>query len=610
MQATPTYAQPSNRDGGNMRIASGATFVMTGGTISGGKAGNNGDSIYVDGGISITGGSVDGEIYFAGGAGVISAPTTVSGPVVFANKTNIQETLNGVSTSADKQGTYSEIANVLGKGGQVLIGHYHCLECGTVCCTKHKNVSFTPITQASIDAANRAMPTTTGNYYVAEDCNYYNQGNMNSADITVNICLNGHTVGCTNTSATGGRMYSLNNSATKNCTLGITDCSAEETGAVVRNFVEDSTAQGTTIWVNKPDNTFNLYRGTIDASNVYLKRPNIFGTVLALTNGNANIYGGTLIGSTCEITAEAKGVEGGSTIYASGASTINVYGGTIKDGKVISNVAGQEVKGGNIFITGTSVLNIHGGVISGGEAVDGGNIATADKAELNIYGGVIENGRAYYTETKDNEFWGGNGGNIWITGKATMSGGTIQNGIAFNKDGGNLAVGMTNSDFTMTGGTIKNGASHYSYRGNVSVYKAGAKFTMTGGEITYDTDFKLDADDEAILKSEIKNSKGVVKLTKGHDYKGGIYVTVTSAIVNISGNAMIYGCGTHDIYLTSDALITIGELTEGADIGVSMNKPGVFSNTGKDYISYIRSNDSNYIVVVSDNGLKLENVIK
>ena len=157
-----------------------------------------------------------------------------------------------------------------------------------------------------------------------------------------------------------------------------------------------------------------------------------------------------------------------------------------------------------------------------------------------------------------------------------------EEGYLYNCGGGVVVSGGT---FTMTGGNI---AGNTGSGGGVYLSKDGA-FTMTGGKITRNAAYR----------------------------GGGVYVN--NGTFELSGNPTITGntkadettVNNVDLYqLYAKPVITIGEdgLSPVASIGVTMDKPGVFTSgwsthmKDKDPAAYFSSDSTGYHVALGDDG--------
>ena len=194
--------------------------------------------------------------------------------------------------------------------------------------------------------------------------------------------------------------------------------------------------QGTVIWVYWQNDTLNTYRLTLDASNV----KSGWGLAIA-THGTANLYDTVVVGGTAQAyygentKSEIKDEEGnviasgyvktvggssvgGGAIHVVDTGTVNMFGGTIRDGIAVyrymegSNGVNSErsIGGGNVYVNG--VFNVTG---------------------TEEYPAVIENGKALaYVGNEGDElstYVTAQGGGVYLyEGTMTVNGNVIISG--------------------------------------------------------------------------------------------------------------------------------------------------------------------------------------
>ena len=175
---------------------------------------------------------------------------------------------------------------------------------------------------------------------------------------------------------------------------------------------------------------------------------------------------------------------GGNILVTGANAALNLYGGTVSGGSMVSGGYNYHIYGGNIGLTEGATLNIHGGTVTGGSITvnqqgtaihGGGNIYAADST-VNIYGGTISNGTVtarYSNKTAATRKAYGAGGNIAVkNGTLNIEGGLIDNGsldvyckstcttsnpkVEAQAYGGNIYCAGTTTA-TISGGTISNG---------------------------------------------------------------------------------------------------------------------------------------------------------
>lgn len=218
-------------------------------------------------------------------------------------------------------------------------------------------------------------------------------------------------------------------------------------------------------------------------------------------------------------------------------------------------------------------------------------------------GGKIKgNNDGYQYETKSGLY-------VESTGRINLYGGTVadcgnagvmtKDGGTFNMYGGEISwnrcttygggVRLESGTFNMYSGTIIN---NYAEERGGGVYVSGnATFNMRGGTIT-------------------QNS---TSWTRTDAYGGGVFVFYNGTM-NVSGAPVITDNKTsepsnlhlqyHETY-EAQVHVFIGELTEGANIGVSLMQPGVFSFDGREHIKYFTSDNSAYKVARAGENLML-----
>lgn len=401
------------------------------------------------------------------------------------------------------------------------------------------------------------------------------------------------------------------------------DCSANTSGMIgitgqayiFDGYFEAADMNGTGALANlQVSGNYKGYLAVYKATLVGAKAKNggIIGSTAEGTN--INIYSGNLIG------AEVSG--NGGAIYSTNG-TVQIKGGTIS--------GGEATQGGNIY---AKALTMTGGTVSGGTSNGyGGNICVTGDSEIS--GGKIENG----TNTNSNQS-GGNicvssgsltisgedtlicggkaqeGGNISVRSSAslTLDGGTVTGGEAV-KRGGNIAMYGT---FVMNGGTVSNGVANL-YGGNVSGYANKTNITINGGTITggsligseteqdpaslYGYNLCMDDNDSKDIALTINGGtitgagERNISLTSVHILSGDAVATTT-----VSGAPVI-----DDLRLGTDRMLTVGELTEGASIGISRFEiAGLFApETSADYAGYFYGTHEGVSVSSDDTGLIL-----
>jgi len=251
--------------------------------------------------------------------------------------------------------------------------------------------------------------------------------------------------------------------------------------------------------------------------------------------------------AACDVTIDLNGftwsTKNTRAIYNYANTTLTIMDSSeAKTGKIVSTGRNNNA-GGVLAVYGN--FNLRGGsiVLENPVALQSGGVVymNATGYVFNMYGGTITGGSIASTDTKS-----ANGGNVYIyNGTFNMYGGEILNGKAVGTAeypgfGGNLAVRPT-AVANLYGGTISGGAA----------------------DIGADINLMVNADAGATLN------------ISGTNVAGEVYVPSAMATVTVSGTAVI-----GELELVEDAIVTVGELTEGASIAV--NKATEFTGALED----------------------------
>ena len=547
---------------GGVRVQARTTsFTMTGGTITGNSAGRDGGGVYITGGtFTMTGGSITGNTVGSGynGGGVyadINATVTLSGAPVITENKDADGTVNNVYL--DKDEVYGEGGTFIGEGGLsstssigvtvdtgrmpttdgsyttiaeaaegytitaddaklvsadagvgynvrkkdntlVLVKgelpHEHPI-CGKTCGhtgnEKHTDdIEWKPVSSLS-------DITEAGSYYLTKDVE--TSGTWELTD-GVNLCLNGHSIKCTNTAE-----YYPVISIKENITFTLTDCEGgetphtfkkDDTGRWVQDASGEITVKGVIFratdvsgrGVGVSGGTFNMYGGTVCGGSLGS------GGGVHVSSGTFNMYGGRISGNVSKDTSDG----GGGGVYVCNSSTFNMsgnaavsgntaqYGGgvylssnsafSMRDHAAISGNSAA-MTGGGVFVSSGSIIMSSDAVISGNSAGNnGGGIYISYPGTFTMENGTISGNSA-----------ANNGGGVYVhnSGAFTMNSGSISGNRA-TKNGGGVYVESIGTTFTMKDGTIGGStaadANTADYGGGV--YVKNGTFTMSGGKVT------------------------------------------------------------------------------------------------------------------------------
>jgi len=333
---------------------------------------------------------------------------------------------------------------------------------------------------------------------------------------------------------------------------------------------------------------------TVPASNVYMT-----------SSATLNIYGGT-IRNGVPYTSDASG-----NINVVNKGYVNMYGGTIIGGQHMVNEDGSAYNSISSTVAsvrmGGGTFNMYGGTIQGGLSKNGGNgggVFGANSAVLNIMGGTIKDGKATAyggniggagttiniggTALIDNGEAVEGGGNIYVANSAVtvnITGGTIRGGEA--KVGGNIML-QTNTkggSVNISGGVIEGGNATNASEGGGNIYAVkGSALTITGGTIK---DGVATNNGGNIYSANDLNLSNVTVSGGEAKYGGNVY-TPTGYTLTLGENAQILG---------GKAALGGGNISLGANAAFVMNG-GVVANgtltnatTGAHWGGNIRANN-------------------
>lgn len=282
------------------------------------------------------------------------------------------------------------------------------------------------------------------------------------------------------------------------------------------------------------------------------------------TGCSFDLYSGTLrmVTSVADSTATSQ-VKLGGTICAEGTALVTIHGGRIYNGKVTAT----EGKGGNVYSAGT--LNVSGGLIQSGNAagLNGGNIYST--GTVNVSGGVIMNGAA------------SGGANIYSTKTLNVTGGIIYGGAATG-DGGNInAVSATISGGLIVKGSAANGGNMRFSKGTVTVSEdamiLSGKATTHGGNLY------------CIEKMTLNVTGGVIGFGNAASTGGNLRQNSGDATVNISGGLFVKGNAANggNLYINNGKInmtggvVSLGTAGKGGNFYLNNNVYAQFKDDGK-----------------------------
>ena len=540
-------------DNGANSGGKGTAFNMYGGEITGNTA-KNGGGVYtavngntgltVSGDAAITGNSntagKDENVYLVSGKtieigadglgekasiGVTTADTITTGSyVTVANGAENGYTDGNIfSDAGGAYCTLQEGDNVNLYNGQP---HRHPI-CGETCGhtgnEKHTDdIEWKPVSSLS-------DITEAGSYYLTKDVE--TSGTWEVTD-GVNLCLNGHSIKCTNTAE-----YYPVISIKENITFTLTDC---EGGETPHTFKKDDTGR----WVQDAS-------GEITVKGVIFRATDVRGGGVEVSGGTFNMYGGTVCGGRLG-SGSGVGVYSGNTR----AGTFNMYGGRISGNTATATSDGG---GGGVFVCNSSTFNMSGNAaVSGNTAQYGGGVYLSSYSAFSMSDHAAISGNSAATT----------GGGVFVSsGSITMSSDAVISGNSAGNNGGGIYISYPGT-FTMENGTIS-GNSADKNGGGVYVHNSGA-FTMNSGSISGN--------------SATQNGGGVYAENIGTAFtvKGGTIGGSTAA----DANAAKYGGG---VYVKNGTFTMSGGKVTGNTAskdggGVRLDK-GTFNMSGSAVIS-------------------------
>ena len=356
-------------NGGGVRVYE-ATFVMSGGTISGCTADNGGGLYAYDSTINISGGTISECTAKNNGGGLYAdnSTVTISGGTISGCKA---QAYNGGGLYANNSainisdGTISRCDGLLGGGLYAEDSSTHS-----------STVTISDVTISGCKAGAGGGLYVVGLTLNIEDgtisgCTAGVGGGLYADNSTINI-TDGTISGCTATMKNGGGLYATNSSKITIKGGTISKCTAPADN-------------GGGLYVN--NSAINISDGTISGC-----EGRWGGGLYAENSSTITITDSTISG--CK-----AGAGGGLCVVG---STLN-----IKDDIISGCIASDTGKGGGLYAEEKSTITISGGTIKDNEAAHGGGVAltnsTVKKGEKPIRNWMVVGNKAYKT-----------GGGIWL----------------------------------------------------------------------------------------------------------------------------------------------------------------------------------------------------
>ena len=243
--------------------------------------------------------------------------------------------------------------------------------------------------------------------------------------------------------------------------------------------------------------------------------------------------------------------------------------------------------GGAIYIT-KGTLNLLSGTVTGGTAIYGGNIYCS-LGTLNIYGGMVSKGTAVTVEMENPEDTNntGRGGNIYLYSASAMICGDarILDGSAWylsgNSGRGGNVFATTNTELVICGNAELAGGYAQQRGGNVAI-NSRTTMTLRDNATLRGSSARKQSNSVDVMTSTLTVEGGIIygspaggctnnidvystdsqlKFNGGKVY--GRIGAIAGMTINVSGKPYV-----EHLYLPEGALVTPGELEDGAWIGV------------------------------------------
>ena len=460
-------AQP-NRNGVYVYYASnnGSSFTMNNGvTITGFKSGSSigGGGVYLNNGtFTMNGGEISGNTATTTGGGVYSNYSfTMKGGKISGNSTT-----NTASNSGNGGGVYmtssasnfsmnnsSEISGntATGNGGGVYInsGNFTISDSGKISGNNAKSGGGVFVNDAG------SIFTMSGGE-ISSDNNTTNSG----GGVYINngkFDMSGGKISGNTTTASGGGVYVA--------ASGTFDMSGGTIG-VTATDKNSATSSGGGVYVASGKFTM---RGTAKISG---NTANTFGGGVYVAGTSTGTNDNFTMSDNTQITGNTAPSGGG--VYISTEGKFTMSGGTI-GGTAAGDKNTATSNGGGVCIDSTSgTFKMTGGKISGNTANASGGGVSTNSGTFNMIDGEISGNKTEGTSNGGGGVYVGSNGKFTLSGNGKISGNTAPNG------GGVYAASNGTNYFTMSGGEISGNKANTNGGG---VFVITGKFTISGGTI-------------------------------------------------------------------------------------------------------------------------------
>ena len=482
--------------------------------------------------------------------------------------------------------------------------HTHCL-CGDTYCydeSKHEILSKKDISFTAFDGTGDIICDGDGNAYLFLTQDVTLTGSIGNENADLYVCLNGFKL-------TSSDLENPIVSGFKNLVI----CDCKGTGEIGNRGGEKASAKSA---VYAKGGSVYMYGANITENKVSGD-----GAAICLDGGKLYMYGGSISNNHATLS--------GGAVFMCGTSEVKIFGGSISQ----NNAGGN---GGAIYATGSGCsIVMTDGEINGNSAIWGGGVYLhyAAKMTLSGNGRISENtvlahgGGILLNEegsvlTMTGGYISGNtadeyGAGIYATTKSSvnMSGGEISGNSA--KLGGGVHL-RQNSSFTISENADISGNSASSDGGGIYFDNSTVSFNMYGGRIGDNT---ANGNGGGICAqgsyTEMSISGGRIVRNTAFGNGAGIYHNVKK--LSISNDTQIYAnmklSGTdeqgeeeilNNVYLANSGRVLSLSLSEKdvppmIGISVSDKAQALTDVTSEDYSSFLRSDDTDYVVIYDQN---------
>ena len=415
---------------GNVNIGGASTFIMSGGVIKSGVCKTTGGNLRVNNSsavLDISGGEIYGDIY----ANLFKSLTLSGAPKIYM----------GLSNGLRLYNTKTKL-NVAGltEGAQIYLDGVDqtftpALENAQVYASYFKDAVRADITVTE----NGELAVAQGSTGFCPHC--WQSGEQ----ATWTLWHNNNNTSTSTITETASTHYYLTGNITRKGIVVI-----GKSKEVTDNDVVFDIAGKT--WTTAEKKIFNLYSqlslldsiggGQLSGNGHEFANG---GVIMGSATAVFNMYSGTLA-RTVKTGEEMRDVLVGGVVYAPSGSVINIYGGTIRDGISASiSDSGNYCRGGNVCAYGS--FNMTAGALIGGKAYANSYV----KQDINDPVLVKNSAGEMVPGIR-----GGMGGNLYVSGNATISGGHIIGGNA--TAGGNVYIASSATP-SVSGCVIRDGVA-------------------------------------------------------------------------------------------------------------------------------------------------------